>query len=167
MKLTMKNRKEKSKKIKIKELTKPPKYWDEEGYRYVGVLMEDVQSNFRVFGENLEMAKQEFRSGLAEVKEDLRKVENKVDATFEEVGRIKIELTEVKIKQDLMAKDIKEIKTKQNSMEIDIKEIKFEIKSIKTEISELKQILSQKADLTRLFSLEQRVFNIEKSLKLS
>ena len=134
--------KKRSKKVKVKNLTKPPKYWDEEGYRYVGALMEDVQDNFRAFGENLAF------------------VREKGNATFEEVGRIRIQLSEMNIRQDSMEK-------KQDSMAEDIKEIKLEIKSIKSEISELKQILHQKADIERLTTLEQKVFNIERHLKLS
>lgn len=141
--------KKKPKKIKIKKLFKNSGSMAE-GFRHLEALMENMQDNFRVFGESLEMTRQELKRDILVVKE-------KTDATFEEVGRIKIEMSEFK-------EEMSEFKEETN---VQLADIKQELKSIKNEIDELKQTLQQKAGLGRLLNLEQRVFNIEKHLKLS
>jgi len=78
--------------------------------RAVAVLIENFQSQFRVFGE-----------GLSIVREDLAAVKRKGDITFEELGRQRETMSMMKAKVDLIAEDIKIIKT-------DVAEIKIVVK---------------------------------------
>ena len=65
----------------------------------VGVLIEDLRSQFRIFGEH-----------LSTVKEDLSAVKKKVDAIFEEAGRQKEDVFIIKSDIRIIKNDIAEIK---------------------------------------------------------
>lgn len=115
-------------------------------YLQVGALLEDIHSNFKLFGENQDI------------------MQGRLGGLSKEIGLIKEDVTEIRIRQlsmedrqSRMEKDIVDIK-------IDIKEIRAEIKSIKSEIMELKFSLTQKGDLQRLSDLEKRVLKIEEML---
>ena len=120
---------EKAKKMAIEGI-KPPKK-DDPAYDYVGVLLEAVQSDFKIFGEGLEFVKQ------------------KVETTFEELGRFKEE-------------------TAENFTRVDerLDRIEAEVRSIKNELQELKHTLTNKADVEKFQELEKRVMKIEEILKL-
>lgn len=109
---------------------------------YVAVVLEDVNHNFKAFGEVLDG------------------VRKKGDATFEEVGRINEKLTSVEMSQVLMQGDTKQLKAI-------IVRIEQEIISIKNEIKDLRLSLSKKVDIERLEDIELRVAQIEKHLKLA
>lgn len=126
------------KKNKIKKIKKaklPLNKMSKKGKDYVAVLLEEVRSNFMVFGEAL--------SGFGE---KLELVKQKGDATFEEVGRIKVEMAEMNIRLD---------------------RIEREVSSIRGEIEILKNILTKKVDLDYVKRLEVRLVRVEKHLKLS
>jgi len=127
---------------KIKKLHLPFKKMTEKEKDYVAVVLEDVNHNFKAFGEVLEG------------------VRKKGDATFEEVGRINERLTSVEMSQTLIRGDIKELKATTARIE-------QEIISIKNEIKDLRLSLSKKADIEKLENIELRVAQIEKYLKLA
>lgn len=122
---------------KIKKLHLPLKKMTEKEKDYVAVVLEDVNHNFKAFGEVLDG------------------VRKKGDATFEEVGRINEKLTSVEMSQVLMQGDTKQLKA------ITVR-IEQEIISIKNEIKDLRLSLSKKVDIERLEDIELRVAQIEK-----
>ncbi len=155
-------------KIKAKLLKRLPKKMGDDAYAYTAALLEDVNSNFRVFAENLTI------------------VRDKVDAHHVELGRMNESFTELKIGQNLliedvavlkedvavlkedvssMKQDISSLNERQDVMQADIKEIRLELKSIKNEMAELRNLLYQKADIDRLQSLEKRVSRIEETIQ--
>jgi len=134
------------KKIKIMPLTKPTANLSAEAYDSMSVLLEDVQSNFRVFAEDLSFV----RKDVDEIKSSQSRMEKRQTS-------MEFDIIEMK-------GDIKKIETRQSVMEVDLKEIRKEIKFIKNEIAELKHSLTQKADLERLFNLEERVRKIEETI---
>lgn len=95
---------------------------------YVAAILEEVRSNFRAFGESLEFVRQ------------------RSDATFEEVGRIREELSLMNGRLDA---------------------IEREVRSIRGELNEMKKLLTQKADIDYIKKLEQRLIRVERHLKLS
>jgi len=126
----MKKKAKKIKKVKL-SLNKMSKKEKD----YVAVLLEEVRSNFMVFGETL--------GGFGD---KLELVKQKGDATFEEVGRIKVEMAEMNIRLD---------------------RIEREVSLIRSEIERIKNILTKKVDLDYIKKLEVRLVKVEKHLKLS
>jgi len=125
------------KKNKIKKVKKaklPLSKMSKKEKDYTAVLLEEVRSNFTVFGEALD--------GFGE---KLELVKQKGDATFEEVGRIKLEMAEMNIRLD---------------------RIEREVSSIRSEIERIKDILTKKVDLDYVKKLEIRLVRVEKHLKL-
>lgn len=92
---------------KIKKLHLPLKKMTEKEKDYVTAVLEDVNHNFKAFGEVLEG------------------VRKKGDATFEEAGRINERLTSVEMSQILMQGDIKELKITTARIEQEIISIKI------------------------------------------
>ncbi|MFH1402534.1 MAG: hypothetical protein ABIG87_02845 [Patescibacteria group bacterium] len=130
---------------------------------YVAIILEEVRSNFSVFGEVL--------SGFGEKLEHVRQ---KGDATFEEVGRIKGEL--VLIKDDivemkgelvLIKDDIVGIKGEMKKMNGRLDNIASEVSLIRNDIDNLLNLLTEKADIDYVKKLEMRLRIVEKHLKLS
>lgn len=143
-----------------KTKAKLPKGWSEDAYLQVGALLEDIHSNFKLFGENQDI------------------MQGRLGGLSKEIGLIKEDVTEIKIRQLSMEDRQSGMEDRQSRMEdrqsrmeknivdikIDIKEIRAEIKSMKSEIMELKFSLTQKGDLQRLSDLEKRVLKIEEML---
>jgi len=149
-------------KIKTKPLKRLPKKLGDDAYAYTAALLKDVNSNFRVFADNLTI------------------VRDKVDGLSHEMGIVKEDITGIKISQELLREDVstlkedvrtlkvdfKEMNGRQIRMERDIQEIKQELKSIKSEMADIRILLSQKADIERFSRLEERVARIEQEIHL-
>ncbi|MCD6150030.1 hypothetical protein J7J13_04610 [bacterium] len=82
----------KSKIKKTKKVKFPLSKMRKKDKDYVAILLEEMRSDFTVFGETLGG----FGDKLELVKQELELVKQKGDATFEEVGRIKVEITGIK-----------------------------------------------------------------------
>ena len=134
---------EKAKKMAIEGI-KPPKK-DDPAYDYVGVLLEAVQSDFKIFGEGLEFVKQ------------------KVETTFEELGRFKEETAENFAR---VWEKFDRVDERFNRIELRLDRIEAEVRSIKNELQELKHTLTNKTDIEKFQELEKRVMRIEEALKL-
>jgi len=78
--------------IKIKKISLPLKKMSEKEKDYVAIVLEDVNHNFKAFGEV-----------LSDVRE-------KDEATFEEVGRINEKLTLMDFRLGNIEKEVKSIK---------------------------------------------------------
>ena len=157
-------------KIKIKKLKLPLSKMTGNEKDYTAVLLEDVNSNMKVFWEVL--------SGVKE----------KGDATFEQVGlvtekidSIEIRLDSIEGQQTITNKRLNSMDTRFNKvdeqldsmngrfdrvefkLDVLIKEVSF----IKEEIKVLKTALSSKADKEKLEILEFKIIRIERHLKLA
>jgi len=160
----------KNQKIKIKKLKLPLSKMTGNEKDYTAVLLEDVNSNMKVFWEVL--------SGVKE----------KGDATFEQVGlvtekidSIEIRLDSIEGQQTITNKRLNSMDTRFNKvdeqldsmngrfdrvefkLDVLIKEVSF----IKEEIKVLKTALSSKADKEKLEILEFKIIRIERHLKLA
>ncbi|OGI70590.1 hypothetical protein A3A09_01195 [Candidatus Nomurabacteria bacterium RIFCSPLOWO2_01_FULL_42_20] len=107
--------KKQKKSLAIDKVKAPPK--DSPQYDYVGVLLEAQQKDFKVFGEVLglvlnkatvaekEMARiavdtTMIKMRVGNIEQDLKKVSKRTDATFEEVGSMKVQMSEMNDKLD-------------------------------------------------------------------
>ena len=134
---------------KIKKAKLPFKKMSDKEKDYVAVVLEEVRDNFRAFGESLDF------------------VRKKGNATFEEVGRIKVEIEEIKDIQVLMHSDITVLKQDIKQINVRLGNIEQEVSAIRNEINSFKIILTQKADVEFLKTLEARLVIVEQRLKLS
>ena len=89
---------------------------------------------------------EEVRDNFRAFGESLDFAQKKGDATFEEVGRIREELEEMNYR---------------------LNNIEQEVSAIRNEINSFKIILTQKADVEFLKTLEARLVIVERQLKLS
>ena len=107
--------KKQKKSLAIDKVKAPPK--DSPQYDYVGVLLEAQQKDFKVFGEVLglvlnkatvaekEMARiavdtTMIKMRVGNIEQDLKKVSKRTDATFEDVGSMKVQMSEMNDKLD-------------------------------------------------------------------
>lgn len=122
------------------------------------IVLEDLKSDFKIFGEV-----------LGGVRDRLERVEKKGDATFEEVGKIKIELSEIKEDVSILKEDVSNIKSEMKEMNGRLDNIEFEIKSIRKEFDFLKKEFEEKGkiDIGVFKEFEKRVIKLEKHLKIS
>lgn len=163
-------KKELSKNNKIKKAELPFEKMSDKEKDYVAVVLEEVRDNFRAFGESLNF------------------VREKGDATFEEVGKMRVDIEEIKDSQILMQADITILKQdvsvlkqdvvilkqdvsvlKQDVKQINVQldNIEQEVSAIRNEINSFKIILTQKADVEFLKTLEARLVIVERHLKLT
>ena len=126
----------------LKEILKEQR---EEYQRYLGILQEESQSQFKLLAEALDGVEQK-----------LDGVEQKTDATFEELGRFKEETAE----------NFTRVDERLDHIELRLDRIETEVRSIKNELQELKHTLTNKTDIEKFQELEKRVMRIEEALKL-
>jgi len=113
------------------------------------VVLEDMNSQFKAFGESLD-----------DVKRNLSAVKKTGDATFEEVGNIKVEITAIKMRLDSIEKRL-------NFIENRPAEAQAEIESLKKESMEIKSCSDDGDVHKRLNIFEARIGRIEKQLRIS
>lgn len=118
---------------------------------YTLVVVEELRDTFKVFGE-----------GMTSLWQELSAVRAKTDATFDEVGRIRIELNQVSMRLDSVENRLGGIENRIGVLERNSNLIKDEIKIIKTDIAEIKRTLTAKADMKYIMLFEARVARIEK-----
>jgi len=104
---------------------------------YTNIILEEMRSNFKIFGEVL--------GGFGEKLDVVRK---KGDATFEEVGKIRLELNEVNVRLD--------------GIDGRLDNIEIEVKSLRKDFDLIKSSLKEK-DIKQF---EERLIRIEKHLEL-
>lgn len=113
------------------------------------IVLEELRSDFRMFGEDLSM------------------VREKGDATFEEVGKIKIEISEIKGEIGEIKGEIGEMKGEIGEIKIRLDSIESEIKSIRKEFDMFRDEIKEKAGVDYVREIEKRIKRIEDHLKLS
>ena len=137
-----------NKKNKVEKANLPFKKMSEKEKDYVAVVLEEVRSNFEAFGETLDF------------------VRMRGDATFEEVGRTREELEEVKDSQILTQADINVLKQDVKQINVRLNNIGKEVFAIRGEINALKTVLIQKADIEFFKKLEARLTRVERHLNM-
>ena len=80
-------------KTKIKKLKKVPSNLDDKDKNYVAVLVEDMRSNFKAFGEDLSLTRETIKT---EIKDFKKEVNSKFEMVFGEIKGIHKEMGEVK-----------------------------------------------------------------------
>ena len=89
--------------------------------REVAVLIEDLRSLFRIFGE------------------DLSAVKNRVDTIFEEQGKLREEIFIIKVDINVIKGEIKEIKIRLDHLEKDIHLMRDDVKIFDRRIAHLEE----------------------------
>lgn len=163
-------KRQKAQKIKSKKISLPLKKMTEREKDYVAAVLEDVNSNFKAFGEGLDFVRADvkvlktdvgvLKENYGSMKQTLDLVRMKGNATFEEVGRMKKDIVVLK-------QDVGEMKGGIKHIDGRLENIEREAVSIRKEINELKAMLIQKADVEYLKKLEIRLARVEQHLKLS
>lgn len=164
----MKKKSPPKKKVKVKPLKQLPKTLGDEAYAYTAALLEDVNSNFRIFAENQSILSDKvdgltYETGI--VKEEISGIKISQELMREDITAMKGDITTMKGDITAMKGDISKLDARQTRMEKDITEIKQELKSIRSEMAEFRILLSQKADIERFNRLEERVARIEQELQ--
>jgi len=111
----------------------------------VEIMLEDIRSDFKVFGE-----------GLNDVRRELGEVKGTVALILEDIDEIKSDIVEMKSDIVEMKSDIVEIKS-------DIVEIKSDIVEIREELSEVNGKLDNKVEKNVTDNHETRIVKLEKS----
>ena len=116
------------------------------------IVLESLQSDFKMFGETL--------SGVNEnLSNRLDRVEGKVDMNFEEIGNIKIELNEVN-------EHLYKIDNHLDVIDNRLDNIEKEIKSIRKDFDLIKEELKSKVDINYIKDIEKRLERVERHLEL-
>jgi len=134
---------------------------------YVAVILEEMRSNFKVFGEGL-LSTNEKLDKLAvdvdQIKEKLAENTFLLSYTREEQEGMKVEVKgmreeqqEMKKEQQEMKKEQQEMKKEQQEMKKDIKETKQDIKEIKTDIKKIDKRLSRIEDTVTVHEQKLKV----------
>ena len=105
------------------------------------IILEGLRSDFKMFGENLDM------------------VREKGDATFEELGRVKLDVTTIK-------GEIVEIKGEIVEINNRLDNIEKEVMSIRQDFDFVKKELNQKVDINYIKNIEKRLKRVETHLEL-
>ncbi len=119
-------------------MKKLPKNVDEQTKDRVEAIFEDVNSNFKAFGEALDLMRDVFKGEFLELGK-------KVDKNIELTDGLRLDVCGVGIRLD---------------------EINAEIQSMKNEIAELKMVLSKRADVDKVSNLEKRILKMENFLRV-
>ncbi len=106
---------------------------------YVGAILEEIQGDFKVFGE-----------GLNDVKRGLNEVKSEVTGLNKKIDRIDDRLIKVSDTVDLLVEDMDEVKA-------NIVDIKIELKDINGK-------LGNKAEKEVVEKHENRIFKLEKTI---
>jgi len=118
----------------------------------VEIMLEDIRSDFKVFGE-----------GLNDVRRELGEVKGTVALILEDIDEIKSDIVEMKSDIVEMKSDIVEMKSDIVEIKSDIVEIKSDIVEIREELSEVNGKLDNKAEKNVTDNHETRIVKLEKS----
>lgn len=116
----------------------------EEKTSYNTAILEEMRGNFKAFGQ------------------ELVALHNKTDIIFDEVGRIRVDLNQVRIRLDNVENDIADMRKEFKGVRLDVGTLKDEVKFIKVDISEIKKTFTAKADIKYIAFFETRIARLEK-----
>jgi len=112
------------------------------------IILEGLRSDFKMFGENLDM------------------VREKGDATFEELGRVKLDVTTIKGEIVEIKGEIVEIKGEIVEINNRLDNLEKEVMSIRQDFDFVKKELNQKVDINYIKNIEKRLKRVETHLEL-
>lgn len=107
-------------------------------------ILEEIQENFKAFGQ------------------ELVALHKKTDTIFDEVGLMRVDLNQVKMRLDSIESDVADMRKEFKGMRLDIGTLKDEVKFIKSDIAEIKKTLTTKVDIKHVAFFEARVARLEK-----
>lgn len=116
----------------------------EEKTSYNTAILEEMRDNFKAFGQ------------------ELVALHKKTDVIFDEVGRVRVDLNQVRIRLDNVENDIADMRKEFKGVRLDVSTLKDEVKFIKADISEIKKTFTAKADMKYITFFEARVARLEK-----
>ena len=116
----------------------------EKATRHKDIVIEEMRSDFRIFGEMLDHVKK------------------KGDATFDELGKVKQDVTTLK-------QDVSEIKDEMKIMNGRIENIEEEVRALRKDFDLMKEemVKGLKIETSRAENIEERLILIEKHLNLA
>lgn len=104
---------------------------------YTLVILEEMKDNFKAFGQ------------------ELVSLHSKTDAVIEEVGMIKVELSEINFR-------LTGVENRLGGVESRLEVLEKEVRVIKTDVADIKKTLTTKADMKYISLFEVRVARLEK-----
>ncbi|TSC53747.1 MAG: hypothetical protein LiPW39_79 [Parcubacteria group bacterium LiPW_39] len=127
----------------------------------VGTILEEIKSDFKIFGESLS------------------DVEKKGDATFEAVGKLQEDVTTLKDDVSTLKDDVSTLKDDVSTLKDDVSTLKDDVSTLKDDVSTLKDDmgivkselglirneLKEKIGRDEFILLEKRVAMLEKSTR--
>ena len=120
----------------------------------VGTILEEIKSDFKIFGESLS------------------DVEKKGDATFEAVGKLQEDVTTLKddvstLKDDVstLKDDVSTLKDDVSTLKDDVSTLKDDMGIVKSELGLIRNELKEKIGRDEFILLEKRVAMLEKSTR--
>ncbi|MEK7066985.1 MAG: hypothetical protein AAB949_01260 [Patescibacteria group bacterium] len=111
---------------------------------YVAILLEDLKSDFKIFGESLTA------------------VREKGDATFEAVGRLQEDVDILKTDVAVLKTDVAELKTDVSILKTDVGVLKSDMQNVKEELHLIRNELKEKVGREEFVFLETRVTQLER-----
>jgi len=110
---------------------------------YTQVLLEDIRSQFKAFGENLELVKE------------------KGDATHEQVGTLSEKLEAVKVKTDATYEKVGELAEDVDTIKVEIISINEELKKNTHELAKHSELLDEHTTILHEHSEELRMIRYD------
>ncbi len=104
------------------------------------VVLEDLRSQFKVFGEGLDA------------------VRKKGDETFEAVGELKEDVA-------ILKEDMRDVKQDVSQLKVEVSELKEDMLEVKEELHLIRNELKEKVSRDEFLALEHRVARLEKSAR--
>jgi predicted nucleic acid-binding Zn-ribbon protein len=110
----------------------------------VAVLMEQLMSQFRTFGEGLDMLNEKFDREFTEVKTNIRLLKNEVTDLRVEIGEQRQEINGLKQDVIVLKQDVRDLKQDMGDLKFQNKQehqmLMQAIKETDTEVQKLKRI---------------------------
>jgi len=132
---------------KIKKVKLPLKKMSKEDVNYAAVMLEELNHNFKAFGEVL------------------RGVKERSDATYEKVGEMNERLSMVEIDLAEARKDINKISERLDKTDYHLNKIETEVSLLRRDFNEYQRTIAF-VDKEKVSEMETRLIRVEKHLNL-
>ena len=112
----------------------------------VCVLLEDIKDKFDFLAD-----------GQAILKKDLSEVKKKADINFEEIGKLRVDVTILRKDVDILKKDVSVLKKDVSILKEDVSILKEDMDYVKDELGAIRNELKAKVSREEFTLLEKRV----------
>ena len=112
----------------------------------VCVLLEDIKDKFDFLAD-----------GQAILKKDLSEVKKKADINFEEIGKLRVDVTILRKDVDILKKDVSILKEDVSILKKDVSVLKEDMDYVKDELGAIRNELKAKVSREEFTLLEKRV----------